>query len=163
MIDTAKQKVILESEAVSGQASKGERRGSIVDVYRATYKDTMTIMRGGGEDEINLRKRNDFKQFIREMRPSLHDPSNIIRCQGYVFKLSRGKAWHKRFFQLAGHYLRYYQDHRCKSVKGAVDLIGLQKIAVDARYNGVFFKLDFVHRGLKREVQLKMLTIQEIE
>jgi hypothetical protein len=117
-------------------------------------------MRGGADEPIHFKKRNDFKQFTREMRPSLHDPSNIIRCQGFVFKLSRAKKWQKRFFQLAGHYLRYYADQKCKEVKGAVDLVDLELVEVDTRYNGVFMKLEFKHRGLKREVQLKMLASQ---
>jgi hypothetical protein len=133
---------------------------TIGDLYKTTGKEILSIMAGGSDDSIRFKKRNDLKQFTQEMGPSLHDKSICVRCQGYVQKLNRSAHWQKRFFQLAGNYLRYYRTSKCRIVRGAVDLMDLKSMDVDTRYNGVFIKLELVHRGLQREVQLKMLASQ---
>jgi hypothetical protein len=161
LVNMYKLRVMRESMEVASSTTANDRMETIGDLYKTTGKEVIAIMAGGSNDaKMQIRKRNDFKQFIGEMGPSLHDPSICVRCQGYVHKLNRHSHWNKRFFQLAGHYLRYYQSSKCRRVKGAVDLMELTAMDVDTRYNGVFMKLEFVHRGLKREVRLKMLESQ---
>jgi hypothetical protein len=45
--------------------------------------------------------------------------------EGYLEKLSQSKRWQKRYFEIAGHYLRYYSDDKSKGagdLRGGVDL-----------------------------------------
>ena len=53
--------------------------------------------------------------------------------EGYLEKraaTSLMKQWQSRFFELAGHYLKYYGDKGKEELKGTVDVASMTDIAV---------------------------------
>ena len=55
--------------------------------------------------------------------------------EGYLEKQSSGliTKWQSRYFELAGHYLKYYQDKQTKSdkvLKGTIDVHDIREVTV---------------------------------
>jgi hypothetical protein len=70
------------------------------------------------------------------LRGSVH--GETVLKDGYLEKKASGvtKRWQSRYFELSGHYLRYYdkKDAASESVKGAVDLKALLTIAAQGSH-----------------------------
>ena len=61
----------------------------------------------------------------RNYRASVHVPKHVA-CEGYLQKRSKQGRWQKRYFQLVGHYLKYYKDeHKLNdaNLRAATDVL----------------------------------------
>ena len=75
------------------------------------------------------RKKSAF--FKARLRGSVFEQA--VLKEGYLEKQSNGmtKSWQSRYFELSGHYIKYYEKRETKSdetLKGAVDLKGVRKV-----------------------------------
>jgi hypothetical protein len=70
--------------------------------------------------------------FWQEMRDSMRDSEVIL--EGYLAKQSTGikKAWQTRYFELSGHYLKYYTSAAKGEVKAVADMNELQMVESDS-------------------------------
>ena len=81
--------------------------------------------------------------------------------EGYLEKQSSGlmKKWQSRYFELSGHYLKYYEKKEGKSddtLKGAVDLKEVSTTTVQARQITLF-----MHD--RKRVNLRALEAPKLE
>ena len=75
------------------------------------------------------RKKSAFSK--ARLRGSVFEQS--VLKEGYLLKQSSGmtKSWQSRYFELSGHYIKYYEKKETKSdkeIKGAVDLKDVRKV-----------------------------------
>jgi hypothetical protein len=114
------------------------------------------------------RKRKGSRFAKDGMRASVFQ--QVVLKEGYLEKLSSGfvKKWLIRYFELSGHYLKYYEKKETKSdatLKGVVDLKDVSEVNAEGAHivvalnNGVTIKL----KGSSEEVaELWAKEIEEV-
>ena len=77
-------------------------------------------------------RRASIKGAEAKRRPSLVDPDVKVTCEGYLEKRSHSNKWQQRYFEIAGHYLRYFPDDKADvtKLKGGMNLNKLTKCAM---------------------------------
>jgi hypothetical protein len=86
-------------------------------------------------------------------RPSMRETNETAK-EGYLEKMGSNKKWQKRFFEISGHYMRYFPDSKkdLGKMKGVIDLDGLTEVKRTALPKDQFeIKLTLVEKGATEE------------
>jgi hypothetical protein len=98
----------------------------------AADKEKKEKGRAGTKEKASKRK-SQFTKKKTALRKSMYEGEAAV--EGYLCKLSSGLrgAWAMRWFQLSGHYLKYFTNPQSlDTVRGVVDMHGLASVVHDA-------------------------------
>ena len=118
---------------------------------------------GGDSDEEASPKKTRRQSFRKgdQQRASVYE-DDIQHC-GYLQKQTQGaiKRFQKRYFEVSGHYLRYYESEKKKELKGALEIFQKDQVEDSVATKamnvmGLYLKanLEFVRANYRKSMKL---------